>query len=402
MSGVNSRQHLACVKPQVSQTRRHLPDRPMPAATRQQSLGNAGTMILRVIALAMFCAAVCAAVALLLHPPAPGNQSLVRSSERAVDFPVSFERVAAKVLPSIVTLQTYGQGQSDLGSGIILTSDGLIMTNDHVVAAVASLPPQPASAMVTFNDGRTVPFSVVAADPKSDIAIIRAEEISGLTPISFGSSAELRVGEPVAALGSPLGLDDTVTTGVISALNRPVSTTPDGNVSAVFDAVQTDAALNPGNSGGALVNMDGELIGMNAAMAMATSGGADDRGSTQFGSSGLGFAIPADSAKRIADELIATGTASHGWLGVQVDTDPNAHGARITAISDDSPAAISGLSVGALVTRIDGQMITSTDAFAAAVQSKAPGTRVTVEIVGPSGRQRTVEIILGSDASPRA
>jgi putative serine protease PepD len=252
---------------------------------------------------------------------------------------------------------------------------------------------------VTFNDGRSVPFSVVAADPKSDIAIIRAEEIRGLTPISFGSAAELHVGQPVAALGSPLGLDDTVTTGIVSALNRPVATTADGSVSAVFDAIQTDAALNPGNSGGALVNMNGELVGMNSAI--AASGGSDYEGNSQFSSNGLGFAIPADSAKRIADELIATGTASHGWLGVQVDTDPNTHGARITSVSDDSPAAVSGLSAGALVTRIDHQMITSNDALVAAVQSKAPGTRVTAEIIDPSGRQRTVEIILGSDASLR-
>jgi putative serine protease PepD len=399
MSGAKRRQDLACGRSQVSQARHDLSDEPMPAMTRQQWLGNAGTMVLRVIALAMFCAAVGAAVALLLHPPAPGSQSLVRSSQRAVELPVSVEQAAVRVLPSVVTLRTNVYGQSDLGSGIILTSDGLIMTNDHVVAAVAGVPPEPASTMVTFNDGRTVPFRLVAADPRSDIAIVQAEEISGLTPISFGSSAQLRVGQPVAALGSPFGLNDTVTTGVISALNRPVSTIPDGNVSAVFDAIQTDAALNPGNSGGALVNMNGELVGVNSAM--AASGGADDRGNTQFGSSGLGFAIPADSAKRIADELIATGTASHGWLGAQVDTDPNAHGARITGVSDDSPAAASGLSVGALVTRIDDQVITSTDAFVAAVQSKAPGTRVTAEIVDPSGRQRTVEIVLGSDATPR-
>jgi putative serine protease PepD len=379
--------------------RHHLSHKAMRAKARQQWLGNAGTMILRVIALAMFCAAVGAAVALLLHPPAPGNQSLVRSSQRGVELPASVEQVAAKALPSVVTLQTYAHGESDLGSGIILTSDGLIMTNDHVVAAVASLPPEPTNAMATFNDGRSVPFSVVAADPKSDIAIIRAEEIRGLTPISFGSAAELHVGQPVAALGSPLGLDDTVTTGIVSALNRPVATTADGSVSAVFDAIQTDAALNPGNSGGELVNMNGELVGMNSAI--AASGGSDYEGNSQFGSNGLGFAIPADSAKRIADELIATGAASHGWLGVQVDTDPNAHGARITSVSDDSPAAVSGLSVGALVTRIDRQMISSNDALVAAVQSKAPGTRVTAEIIDPSGRQRIVEIILGSDASLR-
>jgi putative serine protease PepD len=356
-------------------------------------------MVLRVIALAMFCAAVGAAVALLLHPPGPGNLSFVRSSQRAVELPVPVEQVAARVLPSVVTLQTDVGGNGDLGSGIILTSDGLIMTNDHVVAAIADVPREPASAVVTFNDGRTAPFSVVAADPKSDIAVIRAEGIWGLTPISVGSSAELRVGQPVAALGSPLGLDATVTAGVVSALNRPVATTADGNVSAVFDAIQTDAALNPGNSGGPLVNMNGELVGMNSAM--AASGGADDGGNSQFGSSGLGFAIPADSAMRIADELIATGTASHGWLGVLVDTDPDAHGAKVTGVSDDSPAAVSGLPVGALVTRIDDQMIASAHAFVAAVQSRAPGTSVTVGFVEASGRQRSAVIILGSDRNRR-
>jgi putative serine protease PepD len=195
-----------------------------------------------------------------------------------------------------------------------------------------------------------------------------------------------------------LGLDDTVTTGVISALDRPVSTN-DGDLFAVFDAIQTDAALNPGNSGGALVNMNGELVGMNAAS--AAPGVVDDTGILQIGSVGLGFAIPADSAKRIADELIATGTASHGSLGVQVDTDPRAHGARIIGVGDGSPAAASGLSGGALITKIDHQIVENADAFVAAVQSRAPGTRVTVGIIDPSGRQRTVDIILSSDQNQR-
>jgi putative serine protease PepD len=263
-------------------------------------------MILRVIALALFCAAIGAAAALLVHPPANGSDLFVRSSPMgsAVNLPASsFEQVATKVLPSVVTLQTDVRGQSDLGSGIVLTPDGLIMTNNHVVAAIANLPRESASGVVTFHDGRTAPFSVVAADPKSDVAIVRAQGISGLTPISFGSSADLRVGQSVVAVGSPLGLDDTVTTGVISALNRPVFTATDNQVAA-YDAIQTDAALNPGNSGGALVDMNGELVGMNSAI--AAPGGADDTGHSQFGSGGLGFAIPADSAKRIADELIAT------------------------------------------------------------------------------------------------
>ena len=376
--------------------------RAIPVTPQAQKVARAATMILRGLALAVFCAAIGAAAALVVHPPASGSDLFVRSTPNgsAINLPLgSFEQVAAKVLPSVVTLQIDAGGQSDLGSGIVLTPDGVIMTNDHVVAAIANLACESARAVVTFSDDRTAPFSVVATDPRGDVAIVRAQGISGLTPISFGSSANLRVGESVLAVGSPLGLDGTVTTGVISALNRPVSTTAAGNGSAVFDAIQTDAALNPGNSGGALVNMYGELVGMNAATAVL--GGADDAGHSQFAAAGLGFAIPADFAKRIADQLLATGTASHGWLGVQVDTDPSTHGARIIGVSDDGPAAANGLSAGTLITMIDDQMVTGADAFIAAVQSKAPGTKVTVRIFDPSGRETTVEIILGSDRSLR-
>jgi putative serine protease PepD len=156
------------------------------------------------------------------------------------------------VSPSVVTLQTNVGSQSEQGSGIILTPDGLIMTNNHIVAAVVDGPPEPVTTVVRFNDGRTAPFAVVAADPMSDIAVARAQGISGLAPISIGSSAGLRVGQPAVAVGSPLGLDDTVTAGVISALDRPVFTATDGNQFAAVDAIQTDAALNPGNSGGSV------------------------------------------------------------------------------------------------------------------------------------------------------
>jgi putative serine protease PepD len=375
----------------------HPSHRAVPVTAQPQKLARAGTMILLVLALAMLCALIGAAIALLVHPLRDGTDLSVRSSpaRSGVNLPTSsVEEVAAKVLPSVVTLQSELGGQSYLGSGIVLTQGGLIMTNNHVAAAMAKVPRESVSAMVTFHDGRTAAFSVVATDPKNDIAIVRAQGISRLTPISFGSSADLRVGQSVVAVGSPLGLDDTVTTGVISALDRPVSTN-DGDSFAVFDAIQTDAALNPGNSGGALVNMNGELVGINSAS--AAPGVVDDTGIFQIGSVGLGFAIPADSVKRITDELIATGTASHGSLGVQVDTDPSAHGARIIGVGDGSPAAASGLSNGALITKIDHQIVENADAFVAAVQSRTPGTRVTVGIIDPSGRQRTVDIILGSD-----
>jgi putative serine protease PepD len=310
--------------------------------------------------------------------------------------PGTIERVAAKVVPSVVELQTYRGDDVDEGSGIIVSNDGLILTNAHVVSAAADAGPASAKTLVTFADGRTVPFAVVAADPTTDIAVVRAQGISGLTPIALGSSANLRVGQRVAAVGSPLGLDGTVTSGIVSALHRPVPTGVDSAMQAtVLDAIQTDAPINPGNSGGALVDMNGELIGMNSASATLANSQAG-----QAGSIGLGFAIPVDQAKRIADELIATGTASHASLGVQVGD--SSQGAQIVHVTTGGPAALADLPVGAVVTKVDGQVVGSADALAAAVVSKAPGDRVTVHYRDPSGATRTVQVTLGTDQGASA
>jgi putative serine protease PepD len=370
-------------------------------AARRQRLARAGTFIIRGIAAAMFFAALGVAVAVLVHPPATGSQALVSGSptpRSPVDLsaPRSVEQIATKVLPSVVTLQTNVGGETELGSGIVLSPDGLIMTNNHVVAAIYAGPHEPARTVVTFYDGRSAAFSVVAADPKSDVAVIRAQGITGLIPISFGYSAGLHIGQPVMAVGSPLGLQDTVTTGVISALHRPVSTVADAdNQVAAFDAIQTDAALNPGSSGGALVDMNGELIGMNSAIAALV--GADGSGGVRSGSIGIGFAIPVDNAARIAGQLIATGKATHGWLGVQARNDMNNPGARIIGVTDSSPAAAAGLPTGTLITKVDGHVIGSADALVAAVQSKAPGARTSLGFVDPSGDHRTVLVTLGTD-----
>ncbi len=348
----------------------------------------------------MVSAALGAAVALFLRPPEVAGQSLISdyvSTQSGANVGASpTERVIAKVLPSAVTLQSSLGDKAEQGSGIILTQDGLIMTNSHVVA------PGPGSedstsTMVTFSDGRTAPFSIVATDRRSDVAVIRAQGISGLTPVSFGTSAGLRVGQPVVAVGSPLDLGSTVTTGIISALNRPVVTAgdTDGEFTA-FDAIQTDAALNPGNSGGALFDMNGELIGMNSAMAALGSG--SESGDTQNGSIGIGFAIPIDCAKRIATELIATGAASHGWLGVQVSNRADTKGATVVGVTTPSPAATAGLSNGAVVTRIDDLPIPNAESLVAVVQSMAPDTHVTMAFVDPSGAARTVTVSLGTDA----
>lgn len=356
----------------------------------------------------------------------------------------SVEQVSAKVLPSVVKLQIEtGQGRAE-GSGIVLSADGLILTNNHVVAEAADngqaqaplgadsapgeqfpgLPPglfpggqwpgegrqapsdgptaRPsrqtngdAAATVTFSDGRTVPFTVVGTDPDDDLAVVRAENVSGLTPITIGSSKDLRVGQNVVAIGSPLGLQGTVTTGIISALDRPVATGDEqGGGQSVMNAIQTDAAINPGNSGGALVDMNGDLIGVNSAIA-ALGGGQGSQGGGQSGSIGLGFAIPVDQAKRIADELVSTGTVQHASLGVQLGTGTDAHGAPVAGVVNGGPAAAAGLPEGAVITKLDGKPIDGPEALVAQVRSKAPGDNVTLTYDDPSGASRTVQVTLG-------
>jgi putative serine protease PepD len=248
---------------------------------------------------------------------------------------------------------------------------------------------------VAFSDGQTVPFTVVGTDPAGDIAVVRAQGISGLTPITLGSSADVKVGQDVVAIGSPLGLQGTVTTGIISALDRPVSAGGDSSGQhTVLDAIQTDAAINPGNSGGALVNMNGELIGVNSAIAIL-GGGEQSSPEAQSGSIGLGFAIPADQATRIADELISTGTATHGSLGVQLSNDTTARGASIAEVVDGSPAAAAGLPSGAVVTKVDERVIDGPEALVAAVRSKAPGDTVTLRYLDESGAAQTTQVTLG-------
>ncbi len=359
----------------------------------------------------------------------------------------SVEQVSAKVLPSVVKLQIEtGQGREE-GSGIVLSEDGLILTNNHVVAAAARgtgdqgpmaaeaspgdqapgfprglfpggrmpggqfpgdeqySPDGPSAnssgrtsgamkATVTMSDGRTVPFSVVGTDPADDIAVVKAQNISGLTPITIGSSNDLKVGQNVVAVGSPLGLQGTVTTGIISALDRPVAT-GDGQTGqqSVMSAIQTDAAINPGNSGGALVDMNGDLIGVNSAIA-SLGGGQGSQGGGQAGSIGLGFAIPVDQAKRIADELVSTGTVQHASLGVQLSgTDTS--GAAVAGVVNGGPAAAAGLPKGAVITKLDNKVIDGPDALVAAVRSKAPGDTVTLTYEDPSGASRTVDVTLG-------
>ncbi len=363
-----------------------LPPRPAPKRSR------AGALTAGALAIAVVSAGIGGGVALVAKPDSStggGTSITAAPSVPAASLPAgSVEQVAAKVVPSVVKLETDMGRASEEGSGIILSSDGLILTNNHVVAAAKGGP----ETTVTFSDGRTAQFTVVGTDPSSDIAVVRADGVSDLTPITLGSSANLRVGQDVVAIGSPLGLEGTVTTGIISALNRPVAAGGDAsNQNTVLDAIQTDAAINPGNSGGALVNMNGELVGVNSAI--ATLGG--ESVDAQSGSIGLGFAIPIDQAKRIADELIQNGSASHASLGVQVGNDAATHGAKIVEVTSGGAAAAAGLPSGVVVTKVDDRVIGSADALVAAVRSRAPGEKVTLTYLDPSGKPQTVQVTLG-------
>ena len=388
---------------------------PVPAPPRRRA--RAAGLTVGALAIAAVSAGIGGVVATMAAPDGSTVTTITSAAAPsgrnvpAASVPIgSVEQVAAEVVPSVVKLETKMGRQSEEGSGIILSEDGLILTNSHVVSAAKDVRPVPGrtparpdapgvpsgpgglSTTVTFADGRTAPFTVVGTDPDSDIAVVRAEGVSGLTPIKVGSSADLRVGQDVVAIGSPLGLEGTVTTGIVSALNRPVAASGDANnQNTVLDAIQTDAAINPGNSGGALVNMSGELVGVNSAI--ATLGG--DSPEAQGGSIGLGFAIPVDQAKRIADELISTGSASHASLGVQVSNDVTMNGAKIVEVVKGGAAATAGLPSGVVVTKVDDRVIGSANALVAAVRSRAPGEQLTLTYLDPSGAPKTVQVTLG-------
>ena len=391
-------------EPHREAARRYPSHRATPATTRWQRLIRIAFELLRNLGVAVTAAVTALAVVLLVHAVTVDETTFAASTadpRATADIsPYWVERVAATVLPSVVTLQIGDADHYVVGSGVILDASGLIMTNSHVVAAASQAPPGSVRTVVTLNDGRTAAFEIVAADPNSDIAVVRARNLSGLTPISTGSSATLRVGQPVVAVGSPLGLAGTVTEGIISALNRPVCPRIRADHGVVaYEAIQTDAPINPGNSGGALVDLNGRLIGINSAG--STLENAETSAATPQGSIGLGFAIPVQHAMRIAVELITTGRASHGWLGAQVSSDMTARGARIVDVAAGGPAAAAGLTPGALVTEVGDRVIDSGNALIAAVQSRAPGTSVTLAFTDTAGNHRAVEVNLGTDEGRR-
>ncbi|EID14657.1 peptidase S1 and S6, chymotrypsin/Hap [Mycobacterium xenopi RIVM700367] len=360
-----------------------------------QSAVRGWKLFVGALAVAVISGVIGATAVLAVDPFGSQHTGSSASTDMPVtDLPdISLERAAARAAPSVVKLETQAGVLSQAASGVVLTADGLIMTNAHVVSALGDIAAvdAPQKTVAMFTDGRIAPIIVVGADPASDIAVVRAQGISGLTPITLGSSADVRIGQKVVSVGSPLGLENTVTTGIVSALHRPVPVVSDAaGDETVLDAIQTDAAMNPGSLGGALTDRNGNLIGLNSVI--ATVGNFLLPG----GSIGLGFAIPIDQAKRVAAELIATGKASHAHLGVQLASDRGIHGAKVVAVESGSPAAAAGLVAGATVTRIDERTITSADALVAAILSKTPGDAATLTYLDTVNTAHTVRVTLSA------
>ncbi|MFD9705111.1 trypsin-like peptidase domain-containing protein [Lentzea sp. NPDC059081] len=292
----------------------------------------------------------------------------------------SVEEVANKLLPSVVQIQVVTRTGAGEGSGFVISSNGQIVTNNHVIEGAAS----GGNIKVVFQDGKTAAAKILGRDPTSDIAVIQADGISGAPVVQLGNSGDLKIGQGVVAIGSPFELSGTVTSGIVSSLNRPVSAGSDARNSqaTVLNAIQTDAAINPGNSGGPLVNMQGQVVGINSAIYSPSSANG------QAGSVGIGFSIPMDQARRTVDEIVKTGKPKQTVLGVKVESTDQ--GARISEITPGGAAEKAGLKAGDVITKFGDRRIDESDTLVAAVRSKAPGDKITITLAD----NRTVDATL--------
>lgn len=336
--------------------------------------------------------------------------------------------VAAKVVPSVVTISARGGQTGGTGSGVVLSDDGYVLTNTHVVTLDGKT--GDAQLSVTTSDGRVFAAKLVGTDPTYDLAVIKLENASNMTPVEWADSSKLNVGDNTVAIGAPLGLPNTVTTGIVSALNRSIQVAssaapkdgsdsdqgsePGGESPFFFDfgqgqqspqatqtikiaVIQTDAAINPGNSGGALVDDEGKLIGINVAIASA---GGSSPGGGQSGNIGVGFSIPSDIAKRVSREIIDSGAATHGLLGASVQDAASIQGATTTGayvadVSAGGAAQAGGVQKGDVITEFNGIPITNSVDLTAQVRALAAGAEAKVTYVR-GGKQSTTDVTLGA------
>ncbi|MEP6598966.1 MAG: trypsin-like peptidase domain-containing protein [Actinomycetota bacterium] len=303
--------------------------------------------------------------------------------------PGSVADIAQRVSPAVVSIDVRTADSNSTGSGVVIAKEGYVLTNNHVVSAAAIS----GQIRVTFDDKSNQQARIVGRDPKTDLAVLKVDNAK-LTVAALGDSSKIAVGDPVVAIGSPLGLRGTVTTGIVSALSRPVHLAGEGSdTDAVIDAIQTDAAINPGNSGGALVDAAGSLIGINSAIASLSVGRTGPGGNI-----GLGFAIPINEARDVAQQLIRSGKAVHASIGLATRsvTDGSRDGAYVVQVSPNGPAAKAALRAGDVITVVDDTLIDSSDALTVTVQAKRPGDIVSVRYFRGS-QEASASVTLGSD-----
>ncbi|MDO5661153.1 MAG: trypsin-like peptidase domain-containing protein [Brachybacterium sp.] len=328
-------------------------------------------------------------------PTPPSTTSTEGRPAAVTSDAVDWEHVAGVISPSTVAIQVRTPGGEGQGTGVISESDGTIVTNNHVVADASEI-------AVTLSDGRGFTAETVGTDPSTDLAVIRLQDPpADLQAATFGDSAAVVVGEPVMAVGTPLGLENTVTTGIISAVNRPVTASErgsgDASDAAVTSALQTDAPINPGNSGGPLVDATGQVVGINSSIAGFPSGSGQ-----QAGSIGLGFAIPANTVQLIADQLIEHGEARHPLLGVTI-TDGQAQadgatyqGAEVQEVSADSPASAADIRVGDVITQVDGVPTAGATGLTAFIRSLEIGSEHTLTVIRDGSSQQITVTLTAS------
>ncbi|MFB6617654.1 S1C family serine protease [Streptomyces sp. NPDC085524] len=323
-------------------------------------------------------------------------QAAVADKGRAPD---SVAGIAATALPGVVTLHVRSAKGGGTGTGFVLDQQGHILTNNHVVADAKEI-------AVTFSTGESVTAELVGRDSGYDLAVVKVTGVRGLQPLSLGNSENVKVGDPVVAIGAPFDLSNTVTAGIISATGRPVTAggdKGDGSDISYVDALQTDAPINPGNSGGPLLDAKAHVVGINSAIRGADGGRDGDEGVRQGGSIGLGFAIPINQGKRVAEELIRTGHATHPVIGVTLDMEYTGDGARVGDKAEDGkpsvvsggPGAHAGIKAGDVITKVDGQRVRGGDELIIKIRSHRPGDKLTLT-VQRGGREQTLEVVLGS------
>ncbi|MER6281620.1 trypsin-like peptidase domain-containing protein [Streptomyces sp900105245] len=314
--------------------------------------------------------------------------------------PDSVAGIAARALPSVVTLHVTGADEAGTGTGFVLDGQGHILTNNHVVEPAGS----GGEISVTFSTGDTVKAKVVGRDSGYDLAVVQVHGVHGLTPLPLGDSDDVRVGDPVVAIGAPFDLANTVTSGIISAKERPITAggeKGDGSDVSYVDALQTDAPINPGNSGGPLLDSRARVVGINSAIRSAGSGSGSDGG--QAGSIGLGFAIPVNQARRVAEELINDGRATHPVIGVTLDMGYTGDGARIDdksagggpAVIKGGPGERAGLQGGDVITEVGQERVHSAEELIVKIRAHRPGDRLRLT-VEREGTDREVSLVLGA------